>query len=139
MPVGGIAIKGLNELVAAIRTSGDDGLKKALAAANLDAARVVVDVATPNTPRRFGDLQHSLRALGSQRQGRAKATVPYAAAIHWGRHVGNVGRPPGNHKGPNPIKGRPFLWNAARQSRTRVAAQYQKAIKQIVCSPINNA
>jgi hypothetical protein len=137
VPFAGVQVKGLDELRAAIRESGDVGLKNALAQANLDAANVVVDVATPNTPRRFGDLQHSLKALGGQKSGRAKATVPYAAAIHWGRKVGNVGRPPGNHKGPNPIVGRPFLWNAARTARRRIALQYEKDIKAIVVAAIN--
>lgn len=141
MPTGGIAVKGLKELQSAVKRSGDEGLKKALITANKSAAELVVDIATPNTPRRHGDLVHSLRALASQASGRARAgsgSVAYAAAIHWGRKQGNVGRPPGNRNAPNRIRGVPFLWNAARSNQTRIAVEYRKAIDRDVVAPMDN-
>lgn len=131
MPVTGVAIEGANELVAALKRAGGPELTAGITRANRAAADVVVDVATPITPRRHGDLVHSLKALASTRSGRVRAgsgTVPYAAAIHWGRKIGNVGRPAGNHKGPNPIKGNPFLYNALSASVYRVTQAYRVEI-----------
>lgn len=131
MPVTGVSVKGLNELRSALNAAGGPELVKALTAANKGAANVVVDAATPLVPRRYGDLAHSLRATASSRSGRVRAgsaRVPYAAAIHWGRKSGNVGSPPGNHRGNNRIKGRPFLTDALRRNWPRVAREYEREI-----------
>lgn len=135
MPVRAVEVKGLNELRAAIRTTGDAGLKKSLAAANKTGADVVAKRAGPLVPVRSGRLRKSVRALGSQRSGRVRAGnagVAYAAAIHWGRKRGNVGSPPGNHPGPNPIQGRPFLIEAAQRSIAQVRSTYARAIEELV-------
>lgn len=140
MPGVAIHVKGLNELRAAIREANVEGLPRALLMANKSAAELVVDVATPMTPRRHGDLVHSLKALASQQSGRVRAgsgVVPYAAAIHWGRKVGNVGRPPGNRKGANPIKGRPFLYDALAKAQPRVVHEYEQEINRLVVDAIN--
>lgn len=135
VPVVGLQVHGLNELRRAFKDADASELPAALKQANQAAAELVVDVATPMTPRRFGDLAHSLRALATQSAGKVRAgntAVPYAAAIHWGRKVGNVGRPPGNRKGRNPIKGRPFIWDAAKTSERQIAYEYDRAIDEIV-------
>jgi hypothetical protein len=124
----GVDIEGVRELQRAVRHAKNAGLDSVMTEANRDAAELVVDIATPMTPRRHGDLQHSLKPQATRRTAKVKAGTPYAAAIHWGRKVGNVGSPPGNRKGPNPIKGRPFLWNAARDNQARIAAKYDKAM-----------
>lgn len=61
-----------------------------------------------------------------------KKNVAYAAAIHWGRKQGNVGSPPGNRIGPNPIVGRPFLWDAAERERGRVIDTYEREIDRLM-------
>lgn len=135
MPDATIRVEGADQLRRALRYAADAGLKKQLAKANKDAAQLVVDRALPNVPVRSGRLRKSVRALGSQRSGRAvagRSSVKYAAAIHWGRKRGNVGRPPGNYKGLNPIKGRPFLYDAAHRNRARVIDQYEQAIRALV-------
>lgn len=132
MVASGVRIEGAQELRAAIRRAQDSGLSKQLALANKTAAQVVVDEATPNVPVKTGRLRRSVRALGSQTRGNVKAgsaLVKYAAAIHWGRKVGNVWH---HKKGRNPIKGRPFLHDAARQATPRVVATYEAAVDQIV-------
>lgn len=134
-----VEVKGLRELQALIRQSGDAGLKAALAQANKAGADVVAQAAKPRAPRRSGRLAGSIRALGSQAKGRVRAGgagVPYAAAIHWGRRTGNVGRPPGNHPGPNPIAGVPFLTDAASASTSRVVDVYRQAIDEKVVAPL---
>lgn len=118
-----VKVEGAKELRKAFKQAGDKDLLNALKAANKTAAEVVVEKALPNVPVKTGKLKRSVRSTATQRQGVARAgraSVAYGAAIHWGRKVGNVGSPPGNRKGPNPIKARPFLWNAAQTSRVRV-------------------
>lgn len=106
-------------LRAELRRIADSGLKKELRAANKSAAQVVVDKALPNVPVRTGRLRASVRALAGQTDARAaagSASVPYAAAIHWGRKTRGV------------IQGRPFLSNAAQQHAKEVTDVYSEAI-----------
>lgn len=141
MPITGVSVEGLNELRAALRAAGGPGLVKALSAANKNAAVTVVARAKPTVPRRSGALEASLRATGSQTKGTARAgnaRVPYAAAIHWGRKIGNVGHPPGNRYGFNPIAGRPFLSAALQSAWPAVVRQYESEISDLVAS-INGA
>lgn len=121
----GVNVEGLDELRRVLRRVGNKELQATLKAAHQAAARVVVLKALPHVPARSGRLRTSVRALGSQKSGRALAggaRVPYAAAIHWGRKEGNVGSPPGNHRGRNVIVGRPFLRNAADDSLSDIEA-----------------
>lgn len=100
--------------------------------ANELAAEVVVDAALPNVPTRSGALKRSLQAKGSAASGRAYASTPYAAAIHWGRSNGNVGRPPGNHRGRNPIRANPFLWNAAQAKKDEITETYGDQVQKLL-------
>lgn len=130
-----VQVEGVDELRAAIRAIKDKELAGQLKDSNKSAAQIVVDRALPNVPVRSGRLRSSVRALGSQRSGQAKAgkaNVPYAAAIHWGRRAGNVGRPPGNRTGASPIGGRPFLWDAAQAVESQVAEQYERDIDRLM-------
>lgn len=130
-----IEVEGADELRRKLRELQDAGLKKELKAANKTAAQVVVDRALPNVPvGATGRLKRSVRALGSQRDGRVRAgtaRVDYAAAIHWGRKVGNVGSPPGNRMGGNPVTGRPFLWDAAEAAKSQVTDAYAAGIERL--------
>lgn len=132
MPVQGIRIEGIPELRAALRAAQDES-PKAVGRANKAGAQIVVDRAHP--PVLSGRLAASMRATGNQRVGQARvggARVPYAAAIHWGRKRGNVGRPPGNHPGRNPIAGRPFLTDALSHSVPEVIDAFRQAVDEIV-------
>ena len=107
----------------ALRDIGDKGLKRQLAKANKDAAQVVVDEALPHVPVLSGRLRRAVRALGSQTSGRAVAgggSVPYAAAIHWGRKKGGV------------IQGRPFLSDAAARAEAKAADVYLEAVDDLL-------
>jgi hypothetical protein len=136
-----IRVEGADELRRALRQVGDTGLGKALAVANKSAAQIVVKDALPHVPVRQGKLKSSVRALGSQRSGRAvagKAGVPYAAAIHWGRNRGNVGASPGR-MGRNPIAKRPFLWEAAQRNVQRIEPEYRDEIEHIIEQAMRSA
>jgi HK97 gp10 family phage protein len=123
-----VRVAGLKETRAAFKRINDTEVTKALAKANKSAAQIVVDAALPNVPFRSGALAGTVRALGSQTAGNAKAggsKVPYAAAIHWG-----TGPRPGL-RGPHNIPRRPFLQNAADQHRADIAHEYETAIGHI--------
>jgi hypothetical protein len=97
--------------------------------ANQLAAEVVVDAALPHIPvGPSGNLRRTTDASATVSSGRAVSKAPYAMAIHWGRKQGNVGRPRGNHPGPNPITGRPYLWDAAKREEEDITDAYQKVV-----------
>lgn len=130
-----VKVEGAKELRKAFKQAGDKDLLNALKAANKSAAQLVVEKALPAVPVRSGRLKASVRATATQRQGVARAgrsSVPYGAAIHWGRKRGNVGSPPGNRIAANPIRGRPFLWNAAQRGRQLVVEQYGTQIQHVL-------
>lgn len=135
-----VRVEGLRELRQAIKQAEDADLKKALTQANKTGAAVVARTAVGMAPHLTGRLAASIKPLASQTSGRVRAgsaRVPYAAAIHWGRKRGNVGRPPGNRKRPNVIQGNPFLVNALQRSRNQVYLEYRKAIDSVVVDALN--
>ena len=134
-----IRVEGARELASALRRAGDAGLLDALKTANLFAAEIAVDEANPKIPTRSGRLRSQTAATATASAGKAQSKTAYAAAIHWGRKRGNVGRPPGNHKGPNPIKGRPFLWDAAQRSVPRIEPEYRDEIMRIIDVAVSRA
>lgn len=134
-----IRVEGARELASAFRKAGYTDLLDALKTANLFAAEVAVDEANPQIPTRSGRLKSSTEATATASAGKAQAKTAYAAAIHWGRKRGNVGRPPGNHKGNNPIKGRPFLWDAAQRSVPRIEPEYRDEIMRIIEAAMRSA
>lgn len=127
-----IRVEGARELGVRLRTASAD-LRQEMRYANEMAAEVVVDAALPNIPvGATGDLRRSTRPSASVTSGRVVSSTPYAMAIHWGRKIGNVGRPPGNRKGPNPITGRPFLWNAAKEHEEEITAAYKVVVDSLL-------
>jgi hypothetical protein len=127
-----VRIDGAAELRKALKYIGDDGLKKELREANRGAADVVAKQALPKVPVRSGNLRRTVKALATQRDGRVQAgsaRVDYAAAIHWGRKVGNVW---GGQMARNPIRGRPFLWDAAQRANPKVIEEYEQAIDELL-------
>lgn len=132
-----VVIEGAQELRAVLRKLADRDLVLMLRDANRRAADIVVKKAEPHVPVRTGRLKASLRATGSQRFGEARAgsaRVPYAAAVHWGRKVGNVGSPPGNRQGRNVVKGNPFLWNAIPEAEAQIIGEYTADIRRVIAA-----
>jgi hypothetical protein len=138
----GIKVEGLQELARALRKAGNEDLKRQLTQTNKSAAQIVVQAALPHVPvGPTGRLKASVRALASQSSGRAvagKARVPYAAAVHWGRKEGNVGRPPGNRKGPNRVVGGQWLWLAAQRTVPRIEPEYRDALERLITEAVRN-
>lgn len=125
-----VHVEGLDELRIKLREANVDLGSSLLPKANRSSAELVAQSAKPFTPQRTGALARSIRPLtspvGQVRAG--GASVLYAGAIHWGRNTGNVGRPPGNHPGPNRIMGRPFLTDTIRRENGRVVLIYRSQL-----------
>lgn len=131
-----VRVEGADELRALIVRARDVLVPEEMRRAGGESAEVIADSGLPHIPRRSGRLRRSLRTQGTTRGGNVKVGgtegVEYAAAIHWGRKRGNVGSPPGNHPGPNPIAGNQFLVDAAVRERGQVTDTYEAAIRRAV-------
>lgn len=87
-----------------------------------DLALEVLKRAQPNVPVKSGALRASLRAAGTVRDaiGRVgKASVPYAAPIHWGWKAHN-------------IQPRPFLTDAAEALEQDIVDRYDRQVAQML-------
>lgn len=132
-----IKVEGLTETRQALVRAGGKEMGKALRTANLNAAQLVVRAALPNVPVRSGRLKSSVKALASQTSGSVKAgkaTVPYAAAIHWGEGAGNINHTTGGsvRRVNRNVRGRPFLWEAADAMLGQVVEAYEGEIDQLL-------
>lgn len=76
----------VDALRAELRKIKDKELDNELKAIHKELAEDVLKLAEPNVPRRTGQLVGTLRSAGTLRDaiGRVgKASVPYAAIVHW--------------------------------------------------------
>lgn len=122
-----VRVEGLDELRRAVKQVGDKDLARALQKANKAVAERVVRAAMPHVPvGKTGDLRKSVKALAGQRDARARAGVPYAAAIHWG-----TGPRPGK-RGPHNIRRRPFLYDAAERELREIEETYLEEVDRVM-------
>jgi hypothetical protein len=108
----GVRVEGLATLTRTMRKAGEDLTD--LKDANARAAAIVVSAAAGMAPRRSGALAGSIRgtrAVGRARVQAGRASVPYAAPIHWGW--------PARH-----IAANPFLSDAARATEGKWVPLY---------------
>jgi HK97 gp10 family phage protein len=129
-----VEVAGARELARLLRELGDKDLQKANRIALKTAADVVAAEARQRAPVQTGRLQRSIRATANQKSGSVKVgggRVPYGNTIVWGRKAGNVGSPPGNHKGRNPVAGRPFPQDALDAKREEVVDIYRREVEQV--------
>jgi hypothetical protein len=125
-----VRIEGLREVRKQLKDFDDKVGKDMLRDAHKELATKVVDLAMPHVPvGATGALKGSVRPLGSvsAATGKAgKASVPYAAAIHWG-----TGPRPGL-KGPHNIKRRPFLLDALNRLEPNAADEYAEQLRRLI-------
>jgi hypothetical protein len=127
-----VVVEGAHELAQKMRTAAV-GLQAEMRYAHEQAAEIVVDEALPNVPvGPSGNLRRNLHARATVASGRAVSNLPYSMAVHWGRRVGNVGRPSGNHTGPNAIVGNPFIWNAAKAKEEEITAVHAVVVQTLL-------
>lgn len=135
MPDSVVEVEGASELARLLRRLGDVELKQANRKAFLLGAAVVSTRAKSTAPvGQTGRLQQSVRAGATQTVGYVQAgnaVVKYAATEQWGRKQGNVGSPPGNHPGPNPVTGTGWMTRAADDSAGTVAAIYEAEVLKV--------
>lgn len=87
----GIRIEGLDELARSLKRAGQD--VDELKDAHWRAAGIVAKAAAERAPRRSGRLAGSIRAARQVRRAQVlagRASVPYAAPIHWGWPARNI-------------------------------------------------
>lgn len=117
-----IRVDGVDELRRALRQVKDSELDDEMKKIHADLAREIVDRALPNVPVRTGKLKASVRSAGTVRDaiGRVgKASVPYAAPIHWGWPKRG-------------IKGRPFLTDAAQAVEKDITERYDQQVDEML-------
>lgn len=125
----GISVEGLREVRKQLKDFDDKVGKTMLRDAHKQLADKVVALAMPHVPTRTGALKASVRPLGSisAATGKAgKASVPYAAAVHWG-----TGPRPGL-RGPHNIKRRPFLLDALHRLEPNAADEYADQLRRLI-------
>lgn len=113
----GLRIEGLNELVRTMRKAGQD--MEDLKDAHARAGEIVARAAEAMAPRRSGKLAGTIRAARQVRRARVqagRASVPYAAPIHWGWPARN-------------IEANPFLSEAARATEPQWRVEYERAVQ----------
>lgn len=118
MPQPAVRVEGLDELRRELRRVKDSELNDAMKQIHQDLAREVIQRAQPNVPVKSGALRASLRGAGTVRDaiGRVgKASVPYAAPIHWGWKARN-------------IEPRPFLTDAAEALERDIVDRYDRQV-----------
>lgn len=125
----GVRVEGLKDVRKQLKDFDDKVGKAMLKDAHKQLADKVVKLALPHVPVRTGALKASVRPLGSvsAATGKAgKASVPYAAAVHWG-----TGPRPGL-RGPHNIKRRPFLLDALHRLEPNAADEYADQLRRLI-------
>ena len=87
----GIRIAGLDELARSMKRAGQD--IDELKDAHWRASEIVARAASSLAPRRSGKLAGSIRSTRQVKRARVqagRASVPYAAPIHWGWPARNI-------------------------------------------------
>jgi uncharacterized protein YcsI (UPF0317 family) len=113
----GVRIEGLDRLVRTLNRAAVDisDLKNAHA----KAGEIVASEAAATAPRISGRLAGSVRAARQARRARVqagRASVPYAAPIHWGWPARG-------------IVAQPFISEAARATESRWRGEYERDVK----------
>ena len=124
-----IEVAGIKELSRAFKQFGDATLPKGFRQAHKTAVEVVATEARRNAPVRSGRLRGSIKASGTQRGGSVTAgstKVKYAKVIEFGAGA-RVGK-----RGPHNVVGRPFLHDAVKSQRDKVAALYRRELGELV-------
>lgn len=116
----GVQVDGLKELRKTLKAAGDD--LSDLKAANAEAAQIAADGGRSRVPTLNGLLASSIRSTGTKTAGivrAGKASVPYAAPIHWGWPARSI---PEN----------PFLSDGATATEPRWLPVYEQRIEDII-------
>lgn len=137
MPVDvhGVRIDGARELRQLLKQTGMTELPKGLAKANKTAAQIVADKAASRVPVRTGRTRASVRALGSQREGRVRAGSARVVHYGWldfgGRRRTRSGRVELLPSRPIIKMGR-YIYPALYETEAEVVAAYEREVWALV-------
>jgi hypothetical protein len=122
-----IRVRGARQLRATLKAAGRDVAE--MTETNAEVSRLVATEAASRAPRRTGRLAGSTRPNRSKTKAIVRAggaAVPYANAIHWGTG------PRTGRRGPHNIARRPWIWNAAAATQTKVLQLYWTRVQQSI-------
>lgn len=129
--VGTIQVEGMRELRRTLKQAGDDLTD--LKTIHKQAAEVAAGGARRLVPTVTGRLASSIRPAGTKTAGIIRAgrkTVPYANAVHWGRHYW----PNKEHARavPSNVDPQPFLSEGAQDTESQWVALYDQRVEAIL-------
>lgn len=134
MAIDKIQVEGLGKLNRELREIGGAEARRAIAAAQREAAQIVYKEALPHVPvgsnsgepgkrsKHPGRLRKSLRVTARPSGATVSVggrRVPYGAAIHWGYPSRN-------------IEGRPFIYNALGKKREAVRLKFLEELDKVL-------
>ncbi len=121
-----VRVGGIAALATSLRKIGDKELGDEMKAVTKAAAEKVVPYAKKRVPVDTGALRDSIKAEGTRRYARVKAgtakKVPYARAIHSGRHVPATGKR---------TKGTPYIKKAIPEAWPQIVDEFVKGMNRI--------
>lgn len=128
-----VKIEGLREQLRALRSMGEEDLRKTLLQAGRDSAEIVLAKGRVLAPKRSGKLAGSLKTFSNQTAAGVLSRVVYGNPIHWGwlvvgaRHKGSL--KVGTYRG---IKPNPFLAEALGYTHDQVYAEYEAKLDAMI-------
>lgn len=122
-----VQVQGARELRKTLKAAGEslDDLK----ASHKQAAEIAARASAALAPRITGRLSTSIRAAGTNSAGIVRAgkkSVPYANAVHWGRHYWPNARH--TRRARSTVKAQPFISQGARNSEGQWLPVYKRAL-----------
>ena len=136
MAEAGVKIIGLDSTIKALHAIGTP--TKALSAAGLESARIVVGAAKPLAPSRSGKLRSSIKGIRTKYGAAVRAGGPgleYSRPIHWGWfRDSKTSRALASSKGyiDRNIMPNPFLARALGYNRQRVIDTYRDNMNKLI-------
>lgn len=124
---GSIKVEGLKETIRDLQALGVE--KQAFVDINLEAAQILMAAASPLIPVRSGKLAGTMRASKTVQYAQVslgRASVPYAAPIHYGWFYDR------NNFIKKNIKPNPFLSKALAQNYDEIIKRYNESVQKVL-------
>lgn len=123
----GVRVDGARQLRASLKAAGET--LEDLKGAHREAADIAARASAALAPDRSGGLRATIRGAGTNTAGiirAGKKSVPYAAAVHWGRRFWPNKSHPRSTR--SVVLGQPFLSEGAQDSEGRWLPIYEAVL-----------